>query len=133
MKVIVGMSGGVESSVAAWLLSQQGFQVEGLFMKNWEEDDGTDYCTAITDLEDAQQVCNFIIGVIGPTTARVAFGHTRHSSVLLGVMIGTMRTETSRNNHRKAHRRLLRFAQLYLRIRAHQAGAECRLLQVEDG
>ena len=55
-KVIVGMSGGVDSSVAAYLLQQQGFAVEGLFMKNWDEDDGTDYCTAIADLEDAQQV-----------------------------------------------------------------------------
>lgn len=56
-KVIVGMSGGVDSAVAAHLLLHQGFQVEGLFMKNWDEDDGTEYCTAITDLADAQQVC----------------------------------------------------------------------------
>lgn len=56
-KVIVGMSGGVDSAVAAYLLMQQGFQVEGLFMKNWDEDDGTEYCTAITDLADAEQVC----------------------------------------------------------------------------
>ena len=59
-KVIVGMSGGVDSSVAAHLLLQQGFQVEGLFMKNWDEDDGTEYCTAITDLEDAQRVCDVL-------------------------------------------------------------------------
>ena len=55
-KVIVGMSGGVDSSVAAWTLIQRGYEVEGLFMKNWEEDDGTEYCTAIADLADAQQV-----------------------------------------------------------------------------
>ncbi len=57
-KVIVGMSGGVDSSVSAHLLMQQGYQVEGLFMKNWDEDDGTEYCTAKEDLADAQQVCD---------------------------------------------------------------------------
>ncbi len=57
-KVIVGMSGGVDSSVAAYLLQQQGFQVEGLFMKNWEEDDDTEYCTAKEDFADAQSVCD---------------------------------------------------------------------------
>lgn len=57
-KVIVGMSGGVDSSVAALLLQQQGYIVEGLFMKNWDEDDGTDYCTAKVDLADAQAVAD---------------------------------------------------------------------------
>tara|TARA_R110001592_G_scaffold585_2_gene3096 strand:- start:10167 stop:11294 length:1128 start_codon:yes stop_codon:yes gene_type:complete len=57
-RVIVGMSGGVDSSVSALLLQQQGYQVEGLFMKNWDEDDGTEYCTAIEDLNDAQAVCD---------------------------------------------------------------------------
>ena len=57
-RVIVGMSGGVDSSVSALLLQQQGYQVEGLFMKNWEEDDGTEYCTAREDLADAQKVCD---------------------------------------------------------------------------
>jgi len=57
-KVIVGMSGGVDSSVSAYLLQQQGYQVEGLFMKNWEEDDGEEYCTAAQDLADAQSVCD---------------------------------------------------------------------------
>jgi len=59
-RVIVGMSGGVDSSVSALLLQQQGYQVEGLFMKNWEEDDGTEYCTAKEDLADAQAVCERI-------------------------------------------------------------------------
>ncbi len=57
-RVIVGMSGGVDSSVSALLLQQQGYQVEGLFMKNWDEDDGTDYCTAKEDLADAQAVAD---------------------------------------------------------------------------
>jgi tRNA-specific 2-thiouridylase len=54
--VIVGLSGGVDSSVAALLLQQQGFHVEGLFMKNWEEDDSSGYCSAEEDLKDARSV-----------------------------------------------------------------------------
>ncbi|WP_024459808.1 tRNA 2-thiouridine(34) synthase MnmA [Marinimicrobium sp. LS-A18] len=57
-RVIVGMSGGVDSSVTALILQQQGYQVEGLFMKNWDEDDGTEYCTAKDDLADAQRVAD---------------------------------------------------------------------------
>lgn len=57
-RVIVGLSGGVDSSVAALLLLEQGYQVEGLFMKNWEEDDTADYCSATVDLADAQSVAD---------------------------------------------------------------------------
>lgn len=57
-KVVVGMSGGVDSSVAALLLKKQGYEVIGLFMHNWEEDDDNGVCTAVTDYEDVKRVCN---------------------------------------------------------------------------
>jgi tRNA-specific 2-thiouridylase len=56
--VIVGLSGGVDSAVTALVLLEQGYEVSGLFMKNWDEDDGTEYCTAKQDLADAQAVCD---------------------------------------------------------------------------
>jgi len=55
-QVIVGLSGGVDSSVAALRLLESGYRVTGLFMKNWEEDDTEEYCSAAEDLADAQQV-----------------------------------------------------------------------------
>ena len=61
-KVIVGLSGGVDSSVAAWLLKEQGFEVIGLFMKNWEDDDDEEYCSSRQDLIDAVSVAD-IIGI----------------------------------------------------------------------
>ncbi len=57
-KIIVGLSGGVDSAVAAMLLQQQGHTVEALFMKNWDDDDDTDYCPAEEDLKDATSVAN---------------------------------------------------------------------------
>jgi tRNA-specific 2-thiouridylase len=61
-RVVVGMSGGVDSSVAAWLLKQQGHEVVGLFMKNWEDDDDSEYCSSRQDWIDAASAAD-VIGV----------------------------------------------------------------------
>ncbi|TAN84882.1 MAG: tRNA 2-thiouridine(34) synthase MnmA [Gallionella sp.] len=59
-RVVVGMSGGVDSSVTALLLKQQGYEVTGLFMKNWEDDDSDEYCSSRQDLLDAVSVADTI-------------------------------------------------------------------------
>lgn len=56
--VVIGMSGGVDSSVSAWLLKQQGYNVVGLFMKNWEDDDDSEYCSTRQDWLDAVSVAD---------------------------------------------------------------------------
>ncbi len=61
-RVVVGMSGGVDSSVTAWLLKEQGYEVIGLFMKNWEDDDDSEYCSTRQDWLDAVSVAD-VVGV----------------------------------------------------------------------
>ena len=61
-RVVVGLSGGVDSAVSAWLLKQQGHEVVGLFMKNWEDDDDSEHCTSRQDWLDAASVAD-VIGI----------------------------------------------------------------------
>jgi tRNA-uridine 2-sulfurtransferase len=61
-RVVVGLSGGVDSAVSAWLLKEQGFEVIGLFMKNWEDDDDSQYCSSNVDFVDAAAVAD-VIGI----------------------------------------------------------------------
>jgi tRNA-specific 2-thiouridylase len=61
-RVVVGLSGGVDSAVSAWLLKQQGFDVVGIFMKNWEDDDDSEYCSSNVDFVDAAAVAD-VLGI----------------------------------------------------------------------
>ena len=62
LRVVVGLSGGVDSAVSAWLLKQQGHEVVGIFMKNWEDDDDSEYCSSNVDFVDAAAVAD-VIGI----------------------------------------------------------------------
>jgi len=61
-RVVVGLSGGVDSAVSAWLLKQQGYEVVGIFMKNWEDDDDSEYCSSNIDFVDAAAVAD-VVGI----------------------------------------------------------------------
>ncbi len=61
-RVVVGLSGGVDSAVTAWLLKQQGHEVIGIFMKNWEDDDDSEFCSSNIDFVDAAAVAD-VIGI----------------------------------------------------------------------
>jgi len=62
LRIVLGLSGGVDSSVAAWLLKREGHEVIGVFMKNWEDDDTDEYCTSRQDLVDAAAVAD-VVGI----------------------------------------------------------------------
>ena len=61
-RVVVGLSGGVDSAVTAYLLKQQGYDVVGIFMKNWEDDDDSEFCSSNQDFIDAAAVAD-VIGI----------------------------------------------------------------------
>lgn len=61
-RIVVGLSGGVDSAVSAWLLKQQGHEVIGIFMKNWEDDDDSEFCSSRQDFLDAASVAD-VIGI----------------------------------------------------------------------
>ncbi|MEO8741070.1 MAG: tRNA 2-thiouridine(34) synthase MnmA [Casimicrobiaceae bacterium] len=61
-RIVVGLSGGVDSAVAAWLLKRAGHEVVGVFMKNWDDDDTDEYCTSRVDLVDAASIAD-VIGI----------------------------------------------------------------------
>jgi tRNA-uridine 2-sulfurtransferase len=61
-RIVVGLSGGVDSAVTAWLLKQQGHEVVGIFMKNWDDDDDSEYCASNIDFVDAAAVAD-VIGI----------------------------------------------------------------------
>ena len=61
-RIVVGLSGGVDSAVSAWLLKQHGHEVIGIFMKNWEDDDDSEYCSSRQDFFDAASVAD-VLGI----------------------------------------------------------------------
>ena len=61
-RVVVGLSGGVDSAVSAYLLKQQGYEVVGIFMKNWEDDDNDEFCSSRQDFIDAASVAD-VLGI----------------------------------------------------------------------
>jgi len=61
-RIVVGLSGGVDSAVTAWLLKRAGHEVVGIFMKNWEDDDDDEYCSSRQDFLDAASVAD-VLGI----------------------------------------------------------------------
>jgi tRNA-specific 2-thiouridylase len=85
-KVVIGMSGGVDSSVAAWMLKEQGYEVIGLFMKNWEDDDNSEFCSSRQDWIDAASVAD-VVGVDIDFLREYQAGRTPNPDVLCNAEI----------------------------------------------
>ena len=82
LRIVLGLSGGVDSSVAAWLLKRAGHEVVGVFMKNWEDDDSDEYCTSRQDLVDAAAVAD----VVGIEIEAVNFAREYRERVFAGFL-----------------------------------------------
>ena len=96
-RIVVGLSGGVDSAVSAWLLKQQGHEVVGVFMKNWEDDDTDEYCTSRVDLVDAASVAD-VVGIEldeADESPIMPLGAKRSITVYDTVVVGSDGTPTS--------------------------------------
>ena len=82
-RVVVGMSGGVDSSVTALLLKRQGYDVVGVFMKNWDDTDENGVCTATEDYKDVAKVATKIAFPITQLTLKRSIGIVSSSTLLL--------------------------------------------------
>ena len=126
-RVVVGMSGGVDSSVAALLLKQRGFIVEGLFMKNWEEDDGTEYCTDQADFADAKAVCEVLDVPLHQVNFAAEYWHEVFQHCLQEFRLGRTPNPDVLCNRQIKFKRFLDYALTHLDADAIATGHYARL------
>ena len=100
-RIVVGLSGGVDSAVTAWLLKQQGHEVVGIFMKNWEDDDDSEYCSSNVDFVDAAAVAD-VLGIEIERHRQVAEALSQAADVFL-VAHGLVRKVWRQHHERQDH------------------------------